>query len=188
MSDQDRWMCSLCFLVTHHFFSSTVCNKCCDAGWENKLLLYCRNKFNFRLIGQRQLWKFALIFGSFILSSFRLLRSCLTELSKTWSYAENLHEVGTKGSCSDPIVLSKVNAIGTGARNDNVFQPLAKKLIKSIVTKFKEEAYFNMVVNSSMFPKASYLCHYEMCSSKMGHLLPGNILLFASMILLLLMI
>lgn len=78
-----------------------------------------------------------------------------------------------------------VNAIGTRARDDHLFQPLAKKLIKTIVTKLREEAYFSTVVNSRVFPQASYLCCYEMCFSKMGHLFPGSIWLFASTVLLL---
>lgn len=45
--------------------------------------------------------------------------------------------------------------IGIGAKNYNIFQPLARKLVKRIVTKFGEEVYFSIVVNGRVFPEPS---------------------------------
>lgn len=45
-----------------------------------------------------------------------------------------------------------MNAIGTRARDDHLFQPLAKNLTRIIVRKLREEAYFSTAVNSSVSP------------------------------------
>lgn len=66
------------------------------------------------------LCKFVLIFGSFIWSRFRLLRSLEKWLKLQGTFKTYVDEMSTMNSCSDPIVWAKlvagINVIGTGAK------------------------------------------------------------------------